>query len=903
MNKSTSVSKPIHILYASETGNTQEYAERVAREAYSRGVHYSFGTLDEFNLDSLNLSHTFGTCSNERNHETLDPLQTAQHQNYDKADIFEYAVHTKKLPAANIHSKTLEFITPSARGDQLNMKIPPLQIDESRINMIILVSTTGDGQHPKNMSIFWRRILSKSLPNNFFSRVDFALIAFGDSSYEKYNYAGKRLHRRLLQLGARCILHNYQFYNSRKLNSFDSRAVKLIDGRADTDEQDLLGHDTIFTPWLEMVWVAMGYSDKIRTVGPSVKLHWVKSKNDSFTKGTDKNLPTTRNSLIKKIKLDYKGTVVRNERVTHSKHFQDLRIISIKPSPQSLALIKKTGFGGGSIASLQPKNPPEMVHQIMDILGWSSFADQPLFIEPSRPEVFLHPQIYNSPFEINGLIKNHGVFRDYLDLKNQIESNCLDPISLDDESKEKMEKKIEYEITNCSKNLNIGFDNELNSMSSEEKLELSVKIKGEFEIIDSSKVSSVQAFESRSSGESSSDKANEYKRNISERLVTIRILLTHFLDLSTPPKRHFFVTLFEALADSNLPRPYLDKVKELGSAEGIDRYTDYVRRPRRLPSTVLKELLPKHILSTEMCGNEGLLHPLVKPDYIFDLFPVLRPRQFSISSFLGTSDALIDLTVAIVEYKTSIGNHRVGLCSNWMRNLSHGQEIDFSITPGTWVAPDTHTPILESSQFSRQNFGIEKNYVEMISAPIYSPSKSRIFICAGTGIAPVRAMIQQQHQTIRARKDDSGNKAKILVLFGCRHSSDDNLAHMRDYLPEIDVGSLDIYSLASRPDSSNETFIVSRSSETATCFESKQKLIVCTKKGAISGKYYIDALIEACQEQILTILYTEPESVIYISGNSRLPVLVKKILGHISGDDRICARLSASNRLFVECWS
>lgn len=49
-------------------------------------------------------------------------------------------------------------------------------------------------------------MLSKRLPPTLLSKVAFATFALGDSSYVKFNYAGKMLHNRLIQLGARPLL-------------------------------------------------------------------------------------------------------------------------------------------------------------------------------------------------------------------------------------------------------------------------------------------------------------------------------------------------------------------------------------------------------------------------------------------------------------------------------------------------------------------------------------------------------------------------------------------------------------------------------------------------------------------------------------------------------------------------
>ena len=78
---------------------------------------------------------------------------------------------------------------------------------------------------------FWRFLLRKSLPPDSLSNLRFGVLALGDSGYAKFNYAGKRLHRRLLQLGGLPL-----------------QAAGLAD-----DQHDL-GPDAVIDPWLKEFW-------------------------------------------------------------------------------------------------------------------------------------------------------------------------------------------------------------------------------------------------------------------------------------------------------------------------------------------------------------------------------------------------------------------------------------------------------------------------------------------------------------------------------------------------------------------------------------------------------------------------------------------------------------------------
>lgn len=67
-----------------------------------------------------------------------------------------------------------------------------------------------------------------------------AVLGLGDSSYVKFNFIGKKLHKRLLQLGATTVI-----------------PLGLAD-----DQHDL-GSDAVVVPWLERFWLAT----KLGTVG------------------------------------------------------------------------------------------------------------------------------------------------------------------------------------------------------------------------------------------------------------------------------------------------------------------------------------------------------------------------------------------------------------------------------------------------------------------------------------------------------------------------------------------------------------------------------------------------------------------------------------------------------------
>lgn len=71
---------------------------------------------------------------------------------------------------------------------------------------LFLVSTAGKGDAPSGARSFWSCLRRKWIQNNLLRRAKCAVLALGDSAYLEYNYFGKRLHNRLVKLGAHMVV-------------------------------------------------------------------------------------------------------------------------------------------------------------------------------------------------------------------------------------------------------------------------------------------------------------------------------------------------------------------------------------------------------------------------------------------------------------------------------------------------------------------------------------------------------------------------------------------------------------------------------------------------------------------------------------------------------------------------
>ncbi|XP_056594853.1 methionine synthase reductase [Triplophysa dalaica] len=105
-------------------------------------------------------------------------------------------------------------------------------VDRERRPVVFVVSTTGDGDPPDTAQKFVRKIKNKSLQQDSFSHLCYALLALGDTNYADFCNCGKTIDRRLQQLGAK------HFYAT---------------GHAD----DGTGLEVVVDPWIEGLWEAL----------------------------------------------------------------------------------------------------------------------------------------------------------------------------------------------------------------------------------------------------------------------------------------------------------------------------------------------------------------------------------------------------------------------------------------------------------------------------------------------------------------------------------------------------------------------------------------------------------------------------------------------------------------------
>ncbi|XP_034233950.1 NADPH-dependent diflavin oxidoreductase 1 [Thrips palmi] len=202
--------------------------------------------------------------------------------------------------------------------------------------VVFVCSTTGQGEEPDNMKMFWKFLLRKNLPTNSLRSLKFAVLGLGDSSYAKFNYAAKKLFRRLSNLGGTSLL-----------------PLGLAD-----DQHDL-GADAVIDPWISQLWDCFLRELPLPpglTVNPDIKIspRWSIEILESNEVLKPPPIPQKFKAFQSKVKS--------NDRTTSSTHFQDVRLISFNDCPSDMS------YQPGDVLMVRPQNLPDNVKLLMDLL-------------------------------------------------------------------------------------------------------------------------------------------------------------------------------------------------------------------------------------------------------------------------------------------------------------------------------------------------------------------------------------------------------------------------------------------------------------------------------------------------------------------------------------------------------
>jgi sulfite reductase alpha subunit-like flavoprotein len=340
--------------------------------------------------------------------------------------------------------------------------------------------------------------------------------------------------------------------------------------------------------------------------------------------------------------------------------------------------------------------------------------------------------------------------------------------------------------------------------------------------------------EMRDPGKLATNRKSQPKHLYAPKNSTLRDLLIHNIDFTAIPKRSFIQEIVFHAKDARERERLLELVKPGNSQE----FYDYTSRPRR---TIL-ELL------------QDFPSVMIPWDRSLSLFPMIRGREFSVANGGNTMAAdttfdgwLLDIVVALVEYKTLIRKPRTGLCSRYLKYLPVGSELSVMVRS---TSKGGGPPYHEEDAF-----------------------RPLIAVATGTGIAPIRALIHERE--LHHREQRAANRVSLpetLLFFGCRGRDDFHFGQeWADVISPIDV----ITAFSRDPFDQSLRGSVHGPQLSGSAALSGESAARSALANYDSGKNYVQHYIRANAKRICKLLQLDP--IIAICGQSgRMPVSVRE---------------------------
>ncbi|KAI1377665.1 riboflavin synthase domain-like protein [Hypoxylon crocopeplum] len=535
--------------------------------------------------------------------------------------------------------------------------------------IVFVISTTGQGEVPQNALKFWKSLLRKRLPPNCLGPIKFTTFGLGDSSYSKYNWAARKLHKRLEQLGAT------EFYP-----------------RGEADERHDDGIDGTFLPW-----------------SLSLRSHLLK----------EYPLPEGLSPIPLDVQLPPKFTIKLEQNMdTADESMLDRDAIQGGSSDgaDTTAAIAKSSNGDA--------HQEQVLDRTAAIFSHVDTAEPKLLEQELRAErLSINSQAFSARLSEQTAKQLRGGI-DMLDRPNILRDHPS-RYSLEDSSSAKealppadllpipkslpailQENRRVTPLTHWQDVRHLVFDVPVQKNPAREgALQYFSYVPGDAIVIHPKNFpADVQALIDLMGWQDVADLPFEHHAGQKGALYsrpkncyplphsTLRQLLLNNYDITAIPKRIFFHDIAFYTDDPT----HKERLMEFANPALSDEFYDYTSRPRRSILEVLQDF------------------PSVKIPYqhVPSIFPVMRGREFSIASggsllkSQGSAEVTrVELLVALVKYKTVLRKTRQGLCSRYLASLNPGTVIHIvhkeyntleatfcrrpvlAIAPGTGVAP------------------------------------------------------------------------------------------------------------------------------------------------------------------------------------------------------------------------
>ncbi|XP_011680279.2 methionine synthase reductase isoform X1 [Strongylocentrotus purpuratus] len=611
--------------------------------------------------------------------------------------------------------------------------------------MVMVVSTTGEGECPETAMKFWRRLRKTTLPSDHLANLNFALLALGDSNYSNFCRNGKNFDERLQELGAKHIYPT---------------------GYAD----DATGLEVVVEPWIEGLWKA---------------LHKVMDK-----QGTPDS-----NGCLENGHLEINGKrnkENRNERMigenaesgttqNGSLHIVQADQAQPKTGEQSSTGNNTSAMSGndvnGSDSPDHPGNSNNIAQTLQRTPSQSTSTDPYIKVEESTDGKVEGPTVSSlthslPPLSESGLtlpalpppfLKVVYAHNETIDLESlPIQGGAALPSASSGVIQAMVVKATQLTRDDAVKTaLDIELKVAENSMSFQPGDSFSIicpNDAGEVtDLLHRLGLREMADVPLRISVLEGTKKRKAAVADFVPTFSTLRYIFTTCCDVRVLPKKAFLRTLVEYTSDPKEKR----RLQELCSKQGQPDYAAFLRAP----SLSLMDVL----IAFPSC-----LPPIER---ILEHMTRLKPRPYSISSSPLTSPTSFHFVFNIIDIPAGEGRSqaRKGVCTGWLSHLA---------TRGR--GQNSYQTIMQNLEEKIDKFALEEEAAREVQIPIYSrtnqhfhlpsdTSKPLVLIGPGTGVAPFIGFLEHRSHMMKEAGDGNMTFGPVWLLFGCRHKD-------RDYL-------------------------------------------------------------------------------------------------------------------------
>ncbi|EQC33246.1 hypothetical protein SDRG_09229 [Saprolegnia diclina VS20] len=225
---------------------------------------------------------------------------------------------------------------------------------------------------------------------------------------------------------------------------------------------------------------------------------------------------------------------------------------------------------------------------------------------------------------------------------------------------------------------------------------------------------------------------------------TVDDILSRYVDLNGAPRKGALAHLAHFATDA----AEQEKLLHLASPEGKDAYHAFIVDGCRNVADVL-EAFPSIAMPLT-----ALIHVL----------PSLQPRYYTISSSSTVHPSRIHVTLGVIESDLADGRRFRGVCSNHLANMA--------LPNSAQEKTKRPNPYGEQGKKQVRSWPTARVTVRKSTFKLPSdPSTPILMVGPGTGIAPMRAFLQERD----AQRVAGANVGPSVLFFGCRRQSEDYL--------------------------------------------------------------------------------------------------------------------------------